>query len=445
MLEEEEVAHIEVEEASLQAQVEEAAIKIKVKAQAKIKYKVKDDLIHFEDAVKQEKWVAVMEEEIEAIENNDTWELVNFPQGKQVIGVKWIYMTKSNIEEKIERHKESLVVKRYKQQHGRDYSKTFVPVVRMETVLLKEEVYVAQPLGYEIEGQEDKVYQLRKALCELKQEPRAWYKRIDAYLLDNGFDKCDNEPTLYIKENDDKILIVVLYVDDLIFTGSDDFLIADFKQIMKNEFEMTNLGLLRYVLGIEVKQTENGIFISQAKYVVNIVERFIMQNNKPAQTPTIMRLNLSKEDCSNNINPTLYNSMIGSLMYLTANRPDIMYAVSLVSRFMETPKETHWQAAKRILRYANGTKQASKKQPIVSMSTTEVEYVIATVAVCHAMWMRRMLRDLRHDQEGMTTIFCDNTSAIALSKNLVFHKRTKHIDVKYHFIRELINNDEIVL
>eukprot|EP00253_Pinus_taeda_P036168 PITA_36168 len=262
------------------------------------------------------------------------------------------------------------------------------------------------------------------------------------------------------------------------------------KKVMKNEFEMTDLGLLRYFLGIEVKQIENGIFISQEKYVANILERFNMQNNKIAPTPTIVGLKSSKEDCNSNVNSTLDKSMIGILMYLTATRLDIMYAMSLVSRFMETPKETHWKAAKRIVRYANGTKLygilyaaaddfrlvgytdsdwpgsvvdrkrtsgyvfhlgsgavswASKKQPIVSLSTTEFEYVVATTTMCQEVWMRRMLRYLCHDQEGTTTIFCDNTLAIEFSKNYVFHKRTKDIDAKYHFIRELINNDEIVL
>eukprot|EP00253_Pinus_taeda_P032739 PITA_32739 len=174
---------------------------------------------------------------------------------------------------------------------------------------LKEEVYVAQPPGYEIEGQEDKVYRLNKALYGLKQAPRA----------------CD------------------------------DFLIVDFKQVMKSKFEITDLGLSRYFLGIEVKQTKNGIFISQAKCVAEILGRFNMQRSKSAPTPNIIGLKLSKEDCSINANPTLYKNMIGSLMYLTTTRHDIMYAVSLVSRFMETPKETHWQATKEILRYVNGT------------------------------------------------------------------------------------------
>ena len=136
-------------------------------------------------------------------------------------------------------------------------------------------------------------------------------------------------------------LLLFFYVDELIFIGSDDFLIVDFKEVMKSEFEMIDLGLLRYFLGIEVKQTKNGIFISQEKYVVDILERFNMQNSKPSPTPTVMGLNLSKEDCSSNVNMTLYKSMVGSLMYSTTSRLDIMYAVSLVSKFMETPKDTY--------------------------------------------------------------------------------------------------------
>eukprot|EP00253_Pinus_taeda_P013622 PITA_13622 len=216
--------------------------------------------------------------------------------------------------------------------------------------VLKEEVYVEQPPGYEVEGQEHKFCKLKKALYGLKQAPRAWYSRIDAYLIDNGFDKCDGEPTLYIKENEGKILVVVLYVDNLIFTSNDASPIVDFKAVMKSEFEMTDLGFLRYFLGIEVDQSENGVFISQDKYVESVLKRFNMQNNKVAVTPTVMGLKLTKEDISKDFDPKLYKSIVGSLMYLTATRPDIMHAVSLISRFMERPKETHWQATKRIRR-----------------------------------------------------------------------------------------------
>eukprot|EP00253_Pinus_taeda_P017055 PITA_17055 len=431
-----------------------------------------DDPVHFEDAVNEDKWIEAMNEEIGAIE------------------------------------------KSYKQQQGRDYDETFAPVARMETVrtvlsiaaqhkwkiyqmdvkfaflngVLKEEVYVEQPQGYEVDGQEHKVCKLKKALYGLKQAPRARYNRIDAYLIENGFHKCDGEPTLYIKENDGKIIIVVLYVHDLIFTSNDASLIADFKEVMKSEFEMTDLGFLRYFLGIEVDQSENGVFISQDKYVEAVLKRFNMQNSKAAVTPTVVGLKLTKEDNNKDFDPKLYKSKVGSLMYLTATRPDIMHAVSLISIFMERPKEIHWQEAKRILRYVNGTKEfcilysssesfmltgytdsdwagivddrkstsgyvfhmrsgaiswASNKQSVLALSTAEAKCVATTVGACQAVWLRRVLRDLCHAQENGTTIYCDNSSAITLSKNSVFHKKTKHIDTKFHFIRELVNNGEI--
>eukprot|EP00253_Pinus_taeda_P010100 PITA_10100 len=411
-----------------------------------------------------------MDEEINAIERNKTWDLVELPKGKEVIGIKWIYKIKSNAKGKIEGHKAMLVVKGYKQQYGRDYEETFALVSRMRTVravlsiaaqnkwkvyqmdvksaflnrVLMEEVYIEQPLGYVKKDQEHKVCRLKKALYGLKQAPRACYSRIDSYLLEIEFEKCEGEPTVYIKE--------------------------------KNR--------------IEVDQNENGIFISKARYVNEVLERFHMQECKAAITPTVMGLKLRKEDNNKDFDPSLYKSIVGSLMYLTATRPDIMYAVSLISRFMERPKEAHWQAAKRILRYVKGTKKfgilytisecsdlvgytdsdwagsvddrkstfgyvfhmssgaiswASKKQPIVTLSIAEVEYVAATTTTCQAVWMRRMLRSLGQKQVKRTVIYCDNNSAIALSKNSVFHKRTKHIETRFHYIRELVNNGEIVL
>eukprot|EP00253_Pinus_taeda_P006925 PITA_06925 len=312
--------------------------------------------------------------------------------------------------------------------------------------VLMKEVYIEQLLGYEKKGEEHKVCKLKKALYGLKQAPRAWYSRIDSYLLENGFDKCEGEPTVYIKEKDGKILIVVLYVDDVIFTGNDDYLIENFKAVMKEEFEMTDMGLLRYFLGIEVDQIENGNFISEARYVNEVLDRFNMQECKAAITPIVMGLKLSKEDNNKDFDPSLYKSIVGSLMYLTATRPDIMFAVSFISRFMERPKEAHWQAAKRILRYVKGAiSWASQKQSIVALSTAEAEYVASTAAACQAVWMRRMLRSLGQEQAKQQVIFCDNSSAIALSKNSVFHKRTKHIDTRFHYIRELVSNGEIAL
>eukprot|EP00253_Pinus_taeda_P009234 PITA_09234 len=299
--------------------------------------------------------------------------------------------------------------------------------------VLKEEVYVEQPPGYEVEGQEHKICKLKKALYGVKQAPRAWYSRIYAYLIENGFDKCDGEPTLYIKENDGKILIIVLYVDDLIFISNDASLIDDFKAVMKNEFEMTDLGFLRYFLGIEVDQSENGVFISQVKYVEVVLKRFNMQNSKAVVTSTIMGLKLTKEDSSKDFDPKLYKSIVSSLMYLTATSD---WTGSVDDRKITSGYVFHMGS--------RAISWASKKQPVVSLSTAKAEYVVVTVAACQTVWLRRVLRDLCHEQEKGTTIYCDNSSAIALPKNPIFHKRTKHIDTKFHFIRELVNNGEIV-
>jgi hypothetical protein len=215
-----------------------------------------------------------------------------------------------------------------------------------------------------------------------------------------------------------------------------------------------------------------------------------MDKCKPVETPIATGTKLSKNDEGPAVNSTLYKRLVGSLMYLTATRPDLMYVVSLISRFMESPKDSHWKVGKRILRYVAGTidyglwythsqdctligytdsdfagsiddrkstsgyafhlgtsliSWASQKQPIVSMSSAEAEYIATTTAACHAVWLKRLLKDMGHTETESTTIYCDNTSAIQLSKHNVFHRKSKHIDTRYHFIRELVNNGEISL
>ena len=341
-------------------------------------------------------------------------------------------------------------------------------------------------------GNEHKVYKLKKTLYGLKQAPRAWYSRIEAYFLKEGFQKCPYEHTLFVKNGDEgKMLIVYLYVDDLIYTRNDTTMFGDFKKSMMDEFEMSDLGKLHYFLGLEVVQSDDGIFVSQKKYVHEVLDRFQMKNCNPVNTPTEFGLKLNKDEEGEKVNNTLYKQIVGSLMYLTATRPDIMYAVSLISRYMESPTETHLLAAKRILRYLQGTKDfgllyktsekssklvgftdsdyagdqddrrstsgyvfmlgtgavswSSKKQPIVTLSTTEAEFVAATTCACQAIWLRKILTELQVKQEGAITIFCDNSSAIKLSKNPVLHGRSKHIDVKYYFLRDLCNEGTIEL
>ncbi|GJS93535.1 retrovirus-related pol polyprotein from transposon TNT 1-94 [Tanacetum coccineum] len=358
---------------------------------------------------------------------------------------------------------------------------------------LNEEVFIDQPPGYIKKGAEQKVYRLKKALYGLKQAPRAWYSRIESYFTKEGFKRRPYEHTLFVKAGErGKILIVCIYVDDLIFTGNDKQMYVEFKTSMMNEFDMTDLGKVRYFLGIEVRQSEAGVFICQKRYAQGVLERFNMEKCNSVQNPIVPGCQLTRDEKGVSVDNTRYKQLIGSLMYLTGTRPDIMFVVSMLSRYMEHPTEMHFQAAKRVLRYIKGTmglgilykkggkkdgnlvaytdsdyardlddrkstsgyvfllnsgvvSWSSKKQPIVTLSTTEAEFVAAASCACQAVWLRRIMEYLDHDQNSSTTIFCDNSSTVELSRNPVLHGRSKHIDVRFHFLRELTRDNVVRL
>jgi hypothetical protein len=308
-----------------------------------------------------------MEEELLIIQKNNTWTLVDRPEGRKVIRVKWIYRTKLNADNSINKHKARLVVKGYAQIFGVDYSDTFTLVARLDTIrlllaisaqkgwkvfqldvksaflneVLQEEIYVEQPDGFVIQGAKDKVYLLQKALYGLKQAPRAWYSRIDEHLLNLGFVKSLSEATLYVKLKDNDVLIVSLYVDDILVTGSNELLVEEFKQEMMNVFEMTDLGLMTYFLGMEVKQSQNEVFICQKKYAKEILKKFQMEECKATSTPMNQKEKLNKNDRADKVDEGYFRSMIGCLMYLTTTMPDILFAVNLLSRFMHGASELH--------------------------------------------------------------------------------------------------------
>lgn len=474
------------------------------------------DPITIEEAMEKPEWIDAMKDELASIKQNGTWERVELPKGKNVISLKWIFKTKFLPDGSIQKYNARLVVRGFSQQQGIDFDETFSPVARFETVRLilalaaqkqwtvfqfdvksaflngdlEEEVYVSQPPGFENWKEENKVYRLRKALYGLKQAPRAWYSKIDNFFHENGFERSQHEPTLYLKRQGDDLVIVSLYVDDMIYTGSSVHLIAEFQQSMKSMFDMTGLGELRYFLGLEICQTDGGIFMSQKKYLEDTLKRFNMLTSKVAETPMNINEKLSSDDDSGMADATLYMSLVGRLIYVTHSRPDVAFSVGMVSRFMHKPTRHHLGAAKRILRYLAGTIEygiwfrktddfrlngfsdsdwagsiedrrstsgscfilgsaavswSSKKQATVALSSTEAEYVAATAAACQAIWLRRVLSDLGESQKEATNILCDNKSAVMLAKNPVHHSRTKHIEIKHHFIRELISKEEIRL
>jgi hypothetical protein len=333
---------------------------------------------------------------------------------------------------------------------------------------------------------------LHKALYGLRQAPRAWNLKLDNVLHKLGFSKCKTEYGLYFRVKNYSRLIVGVYVDDLIITGESSSEVSKFKEEMKRNFRMSDLGALSYYLGIEVRQKEQGIVLSQSNYAVKLLEKVGLSNYNPCATPMEAKLKLSKNSESPSVDPTEYRSLIGSLRYLLHTRPELTFSVNYLGRFMKSPKQDHLSAVKRVLRYVAGTTDfgllyprgkcgsmkilgyrdsdmagdiddckstsgavfflgsspatwSSQKQHVVALSSCEAEYVAGTVAACQAVWLARLLEEAMGVTVGAPRILLDNMSAIALSKNPVLHGRSKHIKTKYHFIRECVDRGEIEL
>jgi hypothetical protein len=356
---------------------------------------------------------------------------------------------------------------------------------------LAEEVYVVQPPGFIAAGHEKKVLKLHKALYGLKQAPRAWNAKLDASLQELGFSKSEYEHGLYTRCLNSSRLIVGIYVDDLIITGESTKEITAFKEEMKMLFRMSDLGALTYYLGIEIRQGKRGIELSQATYAKKVLEKAGLSVCNSNATPMETRLELSKSSPKPAVDATSYRSLIGSLRYLLNTRPELAYSVGYLSRFMEEPKEDHRAAVTRLLRYIAGTTNygllytndggeldllgysdsgmsgdvdgrkstsgvifflggnpmswQSQKQKVVALSSCEAEYIAGAAAACQAMWLKRLLGDVLGVKISTPKLKMDNQSAIELSKNPVFHDRSKHIDVKFHFIRECVGNGDIEL
>ncbi|GJR96802.1 putative ribonuclease H-like domain-containing protein [Tanacetum coccineum] len=281
------------------------------------------------------------------------WTLVDLPKGNRAIGTKWVYRNKKCEKGIMVRNKARLVAKGYTQEEGIDYDEMVVKSAFLYGTI-KEEVYVCQPPGFEDPQFPDKVYKIEKALYGLHQAPRAWYETLSTYLLENGYKRGTIDKTLFIKKDRGDILLVQVYVDDIIFRSTKKSLCVEFEQMMHKRFQMSSMRELTFFLGLEVQQKEDGIFISQDKYVDDILKKFDFTTVKAASTPIETNKALNKDEEAEDVDVHLYRSMIGSLMYLTASRPDIMFAVCACARFQVTPKTSHLHAVKRIFRYLKG-------------------------------------------------------------------------------------------
>eukprot|EP00253_Pinus_taeda_P003028 PITA_03028 len=226
----------------------------------------------------------------------------------------------------------------------------------VKSAFLHEEIYMEQPIGF-IQTDSSLLCWLKKSLYGLKQSPRAWYAKMDSFLLESGFSSYHSDNNVYTKKVGKSLIILVFYVDDLILTGSDPNLINHVKCSLKKKFEMTDLGHLHYFLGFQVLQSKEGISLSQSKYACDLLHQFYMEDCKPSPSPFQSRSKHSVMSTSPEVDATLYHQLVGKLLYLTHTCPELSFVVGLVARFMQNPRESHWKTAKRIVRYVRGTVQ----------------------------------------------------------------------------------------
>lgn len=473
---------------------------------------------NFAEASQLKEWIEACLDELQSIEKNKVWSLVDLPEGVKPIGLWWLFKIKFNSDGSIKKYKSRLVAKGYVQQYGIDYEEVFAPVARLETIRLlvsiaaargwevhhldvktaflhgelKETVYVLQPEGFEVKGSERKVYKLHKALYGLKQAPRAWNNKLNGILLELGFSRCTKEPSVYRKTVNTNILVVAVYVDDLFVTGASPKIISEFKKEMASNFDMSDLGMLSYYLGIEVSQEEGRITLNQRRYATKILEESGMIKCNMSHVPMEQGLKLEKSIEEADIEATSYRRNVGCLRYLLHTRPDMAYTVGVLSRYMQCPKTSHGAAMKHCLRYLQGTTAlglvftrsnsvvprligysdsshnidpddgrstaghifylgenvitwSSAKQETVALSSCEAEFMAGTEAAKQAIWLQELLSEITKEFVQKVVIRIDNQSAIALTRNPVFHGRSKHIHARFHFIRECVERGQVTV
>ncbi|KAL8147589.1 hypothetical protein AgCh_005055 [Apium graveolens] len=418
-----------------------------------------------EEALQDADWVQAMQEELNEFERNKVWTLVPRPKNRSVVGTKWVFRNETDSDGIITRNKVRLVAKGYSQQEGIDYDETFAPVARLEAIRiflayaahkkfkvfqmdvksaflngeLEEEVYVEQPPGFVDSKFPNHVYRLDKVLYGLKQAPRAWYETLSQFLLESGFHRGTIDKTLFYLNHGKDLLLVQIYVDDIIFGSTNAKLCERFAKPMQSRYQMSKMGELSYFLGLQVKQNEEGTFICQSKYTINLLKKFGMQDCSTTSTLMATTTKLDK-DTSSPVDITNYRGMIGSLLYLTASRPDIIESDFKLIGY----SDADFAGCKIDRKSTSGSCQFlggrlvswfSKKQKSIYTSTVKAEYIAAGSCCAQILWMKNQLLDYGLEFSKIP-IYCDNQSAIAMTGNPVQHSMTKHISIRYHFIRE---------
>ncbi|WZY99772.1 hypothetical protein YC2023_072101 [Brassica napus] len=467
----------------------------------------------YEEAIMDKEWKESVGAEAGAMIKNDTWYESELPKGKKAVTSRWIFTIKYKADGTVERKKSRLVARGFTQTYGEDYIETFAPVAKLHTIRivlslavnlgwglwqmdvknaflqgeLEDEVYMHPPPGLEHLVKRGNVLRLKKAIYGLKQSPRAWYNKLSTTLNGRGFKKSELDHTLFTLTTPSGMIALLVYVDDIIITGSDKEGIIATKEFLKSMFEIKHLEEMKYFLGIEICRSKEGLFMSQRKYTLDLLKGAGAYGGKTARMPIEDGYKVPREgeieDSKPYQDPKLYRKLVGKLIYLTITRPDICFAVNQVSQHMQVPKEHHWRMVERILMYLNGSPDQgvwmgcngstevvgycdadwagdradrrsttgyctfiggnmvtwkSKKQKVVSCSSAEAEYRAMLKLTNELVWIKGILKHLEIDQAMPMTMHCDNQAAIHIASNSVFHERTKHIEVDCHKVRQMI-------
>jgi hypothetical protein len=466
-------------------------------------------------------WQNAMDRKIATLEEAGTWITVPRPTDKNIVGSRWVYRIKRKADGSIEKYKARLVAQGFTQKFGMDYFDTFSPIAKLSSFRIilaiaarndwdadtfdfngaylngelddNEEIYMKPPPRYTSEGEQ--VKRLLKSLYGLKQAGRKWYDTLSRALTHLGFQVNNADPGVFSSHVDNHTTILAIHVDDCLITGSSPELISDYKHKLNERYSLTDLGPVHWLLGIKITRDREArtISLSQTSYIDTILSRFSLSDAKPVASPISPGTVLSKADAPTDatemarMSKTPYREAVGSLMYAAvATRPDITFAVSALSQFLENPGDIHWEHVKRVFRYLAGTKThvltygnechelvgytdadgssqehrhaisgfaflidgaavswASRKQELVTLSTAEAEYVAATHAAKECIWLRRLIEPLFGPPPTPVTLHCDNQAAIHLATDDNYHARTKHIDIRFHFIRQTISDGHV--
>ncbi|RVW32142.1 Retrovirus-related Pol polyprotein from transposon RE1 [Vitis vinifera] len=390
------------------------------------------------EALSHPGWRQAMVDEMAALHSNGTWDLVVLPSGKSTVGCRWVYAVKVGPDGQVDRLKARLVAKGYTQL---DIKNVFLHGD------LAEEVYMEQPPGFVAQGESGLVCRLRRSLYGLKQSPRAWFSRFSSVVQEFGMLRSTADHSVFYHHNSlGQCIYLVVYVDDIIITGSDQDGIQKLKQHLFTHFQTKDLGKLKYFLGIEIAQSSSGVVLSQRKYALDILEETGMLDCKPVDTPMDPNVKLVPGQGEPLGDPGRYRRLVGKLNYLTITRPDISFPVSVVSQFLQSPCDSHWDAVIRILRYIKST----PGQGVLYENRGHTQVVGYTDAdwVAHpqidvplqgtVFLLETSSSELRFGKDEQMKLICDNQAALHIASNPVFHERTKHIEVDCHFIREKI-------